>query len=138
MYYELLIIGAGIGGLLTALYVYWRRRRGPMTCIVGEGCDDVLQSAYVTTIFFGIPNDIVGILYFAGIIGFFGTAFFYPTFITPMFQAFAVFGTGLGALYAFYLTGIQAFVLKKWCEKCLVLSFFTLLVFMLVLKMIQI
>jgi len=105
-----------------------------MVCLIGESCDDVLRSKYAT-IFFGIPNELIGAVYFGGVTIAFSIFTFYPALFTPFLLLLSILGTGLGALYALYLVGIQAFVLKKWCEKCLTLSFFTFAVFLLVARL---
>ena len=77
-------------------------------------CDIVVNSAYSKT--FGIGNDILGIVYFAGEAVLFVIYAFSLNHI--LFIALSLI-VAVGLLFSFYLIIIQAFVLKKWCLWCL-------------------
>jgi len=125
----LIIVIASIGGIITSWYIHYKRsKKERMVCMIGEDCQDVLDSKY-STIILGVDNELWGLLYFAGVGIFYTGAFYYPFLIEPPLNYLALFGTGGATLYSIYLICVQAFVLKKWCEKCLVLSFFSFVVF---------
>lgn len=93
-----LIVFAGLAiSLYTVLLKY-----GGGAC-VGDGCGDVINSRYGTL--FGIPNG----LYAAAL---WMSFFFIPTRLYPIPRFLLVVGT-------LVFIGIQAFVLKQFCEVCL-------------------
>lgn len=110
-------------GMIDSLYLSLKRDAGPIPCHVTKGCNDVLTSAYSELA--GIP------------ISWFGFAFYLTVFSSAVFAlsgsenalrrlfwpAAAAFAISIG------LTGIQAFVLRAFCEYCLASGILTTAIF---------
>lgn len=116
MTYYLVLILSGIGAAETVYLIRKRRARKNPVCIVGRGCDVVLQSKYNK--FWGIHNDVLGLLFFLFLI---------------LLSVLIITGTGpirsweiisqaslilAGALSA-YLIYVQWKILNSWCFWCL-------------------
>src|SRR3989338_3120849 len=116
--WHIILIFAAFGGFLLAFYIRHKKQaRETVICPLDSDCAAVLSSDYST--FFGLPIDILGLLYY-GIVAV-GYALFlaFPALASPL----AVFGvltlTITAFLFSLYLTFIQAFALKQWCAWCL-------------------
>jgi len=117
-----IIFAAALIGLSFSIIILRSKATAkPLVCVIGDDCDKVVRSAYSTT--FGIPNEVAGSLYFAlmaflsawGILGLesvFGFA------LAKVLLALSI----LPACFSLYLLGIQMFVLKEWCEYCIVVG----------------
>ena len=115
-------------GFAVSFYIYYTKRYSkPMHCLIGENCDAVVKSRYGKT--FGIENTIPGMAYYVFI-------FLYGIFILlnqNIFKADIVYyfivGASIGSvIFSAYLTAVQAFVLRKWCEYCIVSSIASLMI----------
>ena len=117
------VLGLSALGLVISLYLlYVKLRNKKLICFLGEDCDAVVKSKYGS--FFKIPNEALGMLYYAAMI--IGTALA----INILFlQAAAV----LALTASLILVAVQAFVLKKWCEWCLATALINLALFVLVI-----
>lgn len=88
-----------------------------MVCYVGKDCDSVIHSEYSK--FLGVPLEILGMIYYGAL------TFSYILFSLspPLYVVdwvFWVLAITAGAfLFSLYLTFIQGFVLREWCEWCL-------------------
>src|SRR3989344_1068910 len=116
--WHIILIFAAFGGFLLAFYIRHKKQaRETIICPLDSDCDAVIFSEYSK--FFGIPLEILGLLYY-GIVAV-GYALFlaFPAFASPL----AVFGvltlTITAFLFSLYLTFIQAFALRQWCTWCL-------------------
>ena len=107
-------------GLANAAYLLYKKTRNEkLTCFIGHDCDSVTKSKY--GYIFGIPNEVVGIGFYAVVL-----VLFLLTFV----GAASIPGFPWGALLlmlaipaslaSLYLLGVQAFVLKKWCDYCII------------------
>ena len=122
-----LIILSLIGFTVSFYIFYTKKSNKKMHCIVGENCDAVVKSKYGKT--FGVENTIPGMLYYVLI-------FLYGIIVLSNQNIFKgdivyyfVVGAGIGSvLFSVYLTAVQAFVLRKWCEYCIVSSIASLLI----------
>ena len=110
-------------GLANASYLLYKKvRNEKVTCLIGENCDAVTKSKY--GYLFGIPNEVVGIGFYALVL-----VLFYLSFLGIA----SVLDFPVGALLLLlaipasltplYLLGIQAFILKKWRDYCIFLVF---------------
>ena len=115
-------------GFAVSFYIYYTKKYDKkLHCILGEDCDAVVKSKYGKT--FGMENTLPGMLYYALI-------FAYGIYILlnqNLFKGTIIYHFLVGAsiasvLFAIYLTAVQAFVLKKWCEYCIVSSIASLLI----------
>jgi len=110
-------------GLVDTLYLGIKRgTRVP--CSITTGCEEVLNSRFSAVA--GIP------------ISWFGFAFYLAVFSAAAFAAFSddtrllkwVFWPALaGFVISMGLVGVQAFILRAWCQYCLVSAALTTLIF---------
>jgi uncharacterized membrane protein len=117
-------------GMVDALYLSMKRNAGPIPCHVTHGCTDVLTSKY---------SEIASIP-----LSWFGLAFYVTVFSLAIFTIFeepsrpsgfplkAIFYlAGAGLIVSALLVGIQAFILKAFCEYCLLSAALVLTIFLL-------
>ena len=109
-------------GFGVSFYIFFKKTRGEkLVCIIGEDCGKVFNSKY--NMMFGFPNEMLGMVYYAFVaidavllqsgvstIGFLSLPFL------------SLFTSGVAALFSLYLLGIQAFILKEWCEYCIAIA----------------
>jgi len=106
-------------GLANAAYLLYKKaRHEKLTCFIGHDCDSVTKSKY--GYIFGIPNELVGIGFYVlvlilSFLSFLGVA------SIPGFPWGALLLTLAipASLVSLYLLGVQASVLKKWCDYCI-------------------
>ena len=116
-------------GMVDALYLSIKRNAGPIPCHVTRGCTDVLTSKY---------SEIAGIP-----LSWFGLAFYVTIFSLAIFKTFedpkhpmnapvtAIFYlAGAALVVSALLVGIQAFILKAFCEYCLLSAALVLTMFL--------
>jgi len=105
-------------GMVDALYLSIKRNAGPIPCHVTRGCTDVLTSRY---------SEIARIP-----ISWFGAGFYIAMFSLAAFKVFedpkypsqwltglVFYLAGAALVVSSLLVGIQAFILKAFCEYCL-------------------
>lgn len=118
-----LILGlAAVGFLVSSYLLKVKLRNEKLVCFLGEDCDAVVKSKYGST--FGVPNELFGVLYYAGMFG--GTVFSLPAILLQTASVFALSAS-------LFLVFVQAFFLKKWCEWCLSTALINLALFLLVI-----
>lgn len=121
---------AAIGLAITIYITYVTLKNKNMICIRGKDCDAVVTSKYNKT--FGISNIYAGLLYYSLVIV---LAIFLLMGITQILflplELFLLIIAGGAALFSLYLTFIQAFVLKIWCEYCVTSAVVSILIFIL-------
>ena len=129
----LYIIVLSMIGFAVSFYIYYTKTHNKkMFCPIGEDCDAVVKSKYGKT--FGVENTAPGMLYFFAV-------FLYGIGMLAnrnLFKANIIYYLLVGAsvasvLFSAYLTGVQAFVLKKWCEYCIVSSIASLLILLILI-----
>ena len=117
-------------GMFDALYLSIKRNAGPIPCHITHGCSDVLNSKY--SVVAGIP------------LSWFGLAFYVTVFSLAVFKLFEdatspsefplrmiFYLSGLGLIISALLVGIQAFILKAFCDYCLLSATLVLSIFLL-------
>ena len=115
-------------GFAVSFYIFYAKKYDKqLHCVIGQDCDAVVKSKYGKT--FGIENTIPGMLYYALIFAY-GIAVLSNRnlFKANIIYYFVVIVSIGSVLFAAYLTAVQAFVLKKWCEYCIVPSIASLLI----------
>ena len=122
-----LIILSVIGFVVSFYIFYSKKYHKPLYCPIGHSCDEVVKGKYGKI--FGIENSIPGMLYYV-LIFFYGFSLLinrniFKEGIIYYFIVIASFGS---VLFSIYLTGVQAFVLKKWCDYCIVSSIVSVLI----------
>lgn len=115
-------------GFAVSFYIYYSKKYDkPMYCAIGKDCDAVVKSEYGKT--FGIENTVPGMMYYALIFIYgFGIFLNRNIFKGDIIYYFVVGASIVSVLFSVYLTAVQAFVLKKWCEYCIVSSIVSVLI----------
>ncbi|MBI2635219.1 MAG: hypothetical protein HYW79_01600 [Parcubacteria group bacterium] len=114
----IILIFAAFGGFLLAFYI--RHKKGShekMTCPLNSDCDAVIYSEYSR--FFGIPVEILGLLYYGLVMTSYVLFLVIPALALPLIVFGILALTTAAFLFTLYLTFIQAFALKQWCTWCL-------------------
>ena len=110
-------------GLLDSWYIFYKKQKNEkLVCFIGQDCDEVVNSKY--SHIYGIPNEVLGIIFYLSVLGIvglvaLGTTEFHGISLMAVIHLIAFFAL----LLSVFLTAIQAFVLKAWCEYCLIASF---------------
>lgn len=110
-------------GLLDSWYILYKKQKNEkLVCFVGEDCNEVVNSKY--SHIYGVPNEVLGIIFYLSVLGIvglvaLGTKELHGISLMAVIHLTAFFAL----LLSIFLTAIQAFVLKAWCEYCLVASF---------------
>lgn len=132
MVFNFIVIVLAVVGLVISLYIRHKKSKNEkLVCVIGDDCDKVIRSEYAKT--FGVDNIILGILYYIFLIGVFLIDGFYGFLGISFYWNILLFVTGLAGLTSLYLVYIQIFVLKEWCEYCLVTALVNILVFLILL-----
>ena len=124
------LIVLSLVGFAVSFYIYYTKKyERKMYCIIGENCDEVVKSKYGKT--FGIENTVPGMLHYT-VVFVYGILLFSNgnIFKGSIIYYFVVSASIASVLFSIYLTAVQAFVLKKWCEYCVVSSICSLLILM--------
>lgn len=120
-------------GFAVSFYIYYTKKYDKnMYCIIGQDCDAVVKSKYGKM--FGVENTIPGMLYYALVI-FYGIAIFLNRNLFKediIYYSLVIASIG-SVLFSIYLTAVQAFVIKKWCEYCIVSSIASLIILLIFL-----
>ena len=122
------LIILSLAGFAVSFYIYYSKKYDkPMYCPIGQDCDAVVKSKYGKT--FGVENAVPGMIYFLltfiyGILQLINRNIFKDNTI----YYFIVGASIASVLFSIYLTGVQAFILKKWCEYCIVSSIASVLI----------
>ncbi|MDP4038660.1 MAG: vitamin K epoxide reductase family protein [bacterium] len=93
-----------------------------LNCTVTKGCEKVLSSSYATI--FNIPVALFGVIFY-----------FFMLILTVHFlfntinKKLLLLVASLGVISSVYLLSIQAFVLKAWCQYCLLADLTALVIF---------
>src|SRR5262249_23230263 len=120
-------------GMIDALYLSIKRNAGPIPCHVTRGCTDVLTSKYSEVA--GVPLSWFGLAFYVTVLSLAGfTIFEEPRRsakpgTSPVTVIFYLSGAGL--IISALLVGIQAFVLKAYCEYCLLSAALVFSIFLL-------
>ena len=127
------LILLSIIGFAVSYYIYYTKKYDRhMYCVIGENCDEVVKSKYGKT--FGMENTIPGMLYYMLILLFASALFLNRNlFKADVIYYFVVSASAASVMFSIYLTGVQAFVLKKWCEYCIVSSISSLLILLILI-----
>jgi uncharacterized membrane protein len=117
-------------GTVDALYLSIKRNAGPIPCHVTHGCTDVLTSKYSSIA--GIPLSWFGLAFYVTILSLVVFKVFEDVERPLEFPLPVVFYlTGAGLVVSALLVGIQAFILKAFCEYCLLSAALVLTMFLL-------
>ncbi|QQG38984.1 MAG: vitamin K epoxide reductase family protein [Candidatus Woesearchaeota archaeon] len=121
-------------GFLVSHYIYYKKnRKEKLVCIIGKDCNKVINSKY-SNLFKIAPNEVLGMLYYAlvlvvSVLYFFNIPFLYLI----QFAYISTIVSGLAALASLILISIQIFILKEYCEYCLVSAGVSILIFLVII-----
>lgn len=112
------VILLATAGVLVAGYIHRQKRAAQaLVCPLHANCETVVHSEFSS--FFGIPVELLGLLYYAAIIVTYVSLWLVPVRL-PSAAVFVLLALTTGAfLFSVYLTFIQAFTLREWCSWCL-------------------
>ena len=116
-------------GTVDALYLSLKRNAGPVPCHITHGCTDVLTSKYSEVA--GIPLSWLGLGFYVTILSLAVFAIFEDAqnpSDKPLRIIFYLSGAAL--IVSALLVGIQAFILKAFCEYCLLSAALVLTMFL--------
>lgn len=127
--YVLIIFVAFSGFILSVYLRHKKNRKEHFVCPLRAKCSSVIQSRYSK--FFGIPVEIIGMVYYALIAIGYGVA-------SAMGHldglGYLLLAATTGAfLFSVYLTFIQIFALREYCSWCLLSASFCTIIFILAL-----
>ena len=122
-----LIILAIIGFSVSFYLYYAKTHNKKIYCIPKHDCDAVVKSKYGQT--FGVENTLFGMLYYLMIIAYGIVLLLDGNLFKGIYVYYFIVGSSAASvLYSIYLTWVQAFVLKKWCDYCIVSSVASILI----------
>jgi uncharacterized membrane protein len=116
-------------GMIDALYLSMKRNAGPIPCHITHGCTDVLTSKYSAVL--GVPLSWFGLVFYLAIFSMAVLKIFEDETNPVEFPLKIVFYlSGLALIISAMLVGIQAFILKAFCEYCLLSASLVLIIFL--------
>lgn len=127
--YILIIILAVIGFFISRHIRKTKSENKALVCVVGKDCDAVVHSKYNKLL--GVSNELWGMLYFIFIILAYGILLLFSSLVSDNAIMGLQIVTGGAALFSVFLIFIQAFIIKEWCEWCLVVASSSILIFLL-------
>lgn len=129
---RLIICLLGLAGFFVAKHIRDQKKKtNPFICLVGFDCHAVVHSDYSKI--FGIPVEILGMLYYALISITYFLLFFYSSLLSAVFTSLMALASLVALIFSLYLIAVQVFILKKGCSWCLVSAFISILIFSLLL-----
>lgn len=124
----LFIILIAILGLGVAWYIRMKKNvPHGMVCPLQSDCDAVVHSQF--SVFFGIPIEILGMLYYGVIILAYAVITAFPVIASELVVFLLLVMSLVALLFSAYLTFIQAFAIKEWCTWCLTSAGFCTVIF---------
>lgn len=129
--YYIIIIFLAFCGFLIASYIRHHKKNiaEALVCPLKANCDTVIHSDYSKI--FGIPVEVLGMIYYSLIAVGYGLAIIFPNLETPIVASGLMFATVCAFVFSIYLTLIQAFALRNWCTWCLFSAAICFLIFIL-------
>ena len=117
-------------GMVDALYLSIKRNAGPIPCHVTRGCTDVLTSRYSEIA--GVPLSWFGLAFYVVILSLAVFILFEdPRQPLDRLPGWIFYLAGAALVVSALLVGIQAFILKAFCEYCLLSAALVLTIFLL-------
>ena len=115
-------------GFLVASHIYRKKaKQSPLVCPIKFDCNTVVNSDYSK--FFGIPVEILGMLYYALIALPYLFLILMPSPMSAFFSGFLLAASTAAFLFSLYLMSILVFVLKKGCSWCFLSAILCALIF---------
>jgi uncharacterized membrane protein len=123
------ILILGICGFVVARHIYKHKNNNenPLVCPINFDCHGVVHSGYSK--FFGIPLEILGMIYYALVSFSYLFLIFIPASLPSAVLNLSIIASCLAFIFSLYLIGVQIFVLKKGCSWCIVSAIISALIF---------
>jgi uncharacterized membrane protein len=117
-------------GMVDAFYLTMKRSNAAaIPCHITHGCSDVLTSKY--SVIAGIPLSAIGLGFYLMVFSLAVITIFDDSKMSNRLPLRAIFYfSGVGLIISALLVGIQAFVLKAFCEYCLLSAALVLSIFL--------
>ncbi len=116
------------GGLVNAAHLTFKHfKKKPLVCPVGHDCNTVVESRWGDI--FGMRNEILGVIFFAGHVCGILITVAMPSF-APSLYFYLFLGAAAGLAFSIFLTLVQIFAIKNYCLYCLISAGITLLLFL--------
>jgi uncharacterized membrane protein len=118
-------------GLFVSWYIYHKKNhtKEKLVCYIGTDCDRVVRSNY--SVVLGIPLEVLGVVYYL---------FLSLMVIATHLGSFMLFGFMIfdivlvlstsAFVFSLFLIYVQAFVLRDWCEYCLISATMSVVIFL--------
>lgn len=117
--WHIILIFAAFCGFFLAFYIRHKKQtHNKIACPLNSDCDAVVYSEYSK--FFGIPLEIIGLLYYGIVILSHALFIVIPVFAVPVVVFSVLILTITAFLFSLYLTFIQVFTIRQWCVWCLI------------------
>ena len=128
---EIWILPFSLLGLAVSWFIYHKKKKKKekMVCYIGTDCDKVIHSRYSSVL--GVPLEVLGVAYYL---------FLSLMVIATHLGSFTLFGFMIfdivlifsitAFVFSLYLTYIQGFVIRDWCEFCLISAFMSTIIFL--------
>jgi uncharacterized membrane protein len=126
-----LVLFALAGIALSAHIFFSKRKQKPLVCPLNSDCNAVVYSDFSRL--FGIPLEILGLIYYGLVVASYILFTYYPILKTPPMIFSLLLLTTVAFLFSIYLTLIQAFAIREWCVWCLISAGFCTVIFSLAL-----
>jgi len=123
----LFLIGGVIGFVDSSYLSVLHYKNVIPPCSLGE-CETVLTSQYATI--FGIPNALLGVFYYLAVIVF---SILYMDTKQPKYILATMTAVTVGFIFTLWFLHLQIFVIKAFCEYCLLSAGVTMAMFAAVL-----
>ncbi|MCH7828752.1 vitamin K epoxide reductase family protein [Patescibacteria group bacterium] len=120
-------------GLADASYLLYKKlRKEKLVCFFGDDCDKVSKSEY--GYMFGIPSEVFGVGFYLFVLALFVLSQLGNTMGLGLpLLSLLLFAAISASLASLYLLFVQAFILKKWCEWCILSALVNFFILFLVL-----
>ena len=122
------LLPLSLTGFLVSFYInYSKSHHKHIFCPIAQDCDAVVKSRYGKT--FGVENTIPGMMYYVIIFSYGLISLLNRNIFKGSMVYYFVVGASIASvLFSAYLIIVQAFVLKKWCEYCMISSIVSVLI----------
>lgn len=129
---NIIILITSVAGFLVANNIRSKKKKStkihPFVCPLNFNCHDVVTSNYAK--FFGMPFDILGMIYYSFIIISYVGFIIHPELKSEQLIYFIIGTSFFAFLISTYLTFVQAFRLREWCSWCLFSNILCTIIFL--------
>src|SRR3989344_864994 len=131
IFVRLAIFVLGLCGFAVARHIFKHKNsnKNPLVCPIRFDCHTVVHSDYAR--FFGIPVEILGMIYYSIVFISYFFLIFIPSAMPVVLVNFTIAMSSIAFLFSAYLIAVQIFILKKGCSWCIVSAFISALIFVL-------